>query len=153
MMRFIKRAWLPVVALFGLMTAVVGLARSESASPPIKIWDAALYDSEDCKAGEAVEVACPLYTMRIQGKAFTARIQTECDSQIADTGVRKCTVAVDMNLFRDKWGLHDPSVHHHKSMWIDYQCNTGSSGSRRMRVFGEEATPARPDNRVSMMCD
>jgi hypothetical protein len=152
-MRFVRSVWLPVIALLGVTTAVVGLAGSESAPPPIKIRDAAFYDSENCKPGGAVDITCPLYTMRIQGKAFTTHIQNACDSQIADTGARKCTIAVDMKYFRDEWGLHDPSVHDHKSMWIDYECSPGYAGSKRLRVFGEEATVTHPDNHIALMCD
>jgi hypothetical protein len=152
-MRFTKLGWLPVVALLGVSTAVVGLVRSESATPLIKIWDAAFYDSEGCRPGPDVEIACPDYTMRIQGKAFTADIQSECDSQIEDTGIRKCTIAVDMKSFRDERGLHDPSVHHHKSMWIDYECNPGAVGSKRIRVFGEEATDTHPDSHIALACN
>jgi hypothetical protein len=151
-MRITEQVWLALAALLGI-TAVVGLARSETSSTSVKIWDAAFYDSEDCSAGKDVEIACPRYPMKIQGKAFTSDIQNECDRQLSDTGVPKCTIPVDMKYFRDKWGLHDPSVHHHKSMWIDYECNAGSVGSKRIRAFGEEATDTHPDNHINMVCD
>lgn len=150
-MKLLGSIWFPVIALLGITTAVVGLAPPSTTS--IKIWDAAFYDSEDCKAGAAIEVACPLYTMRIQGKAFTSHIQDECDSQITDTAVPRCTIAVDMKFFRDRWGLHDPSSHHRKSMWIDYECNPGMVGSKRVRIFGDEATDARPGGHITMACD
>jgi hypothetical protein len=149
-----KPAWLPIIALLGLATAVLGLARSESTPQPtpIKIWDAAFYDSEDCKPGPEAEVACPDYTLRIQGKTFTSHIQNECDSQMADNGVRKCTIAVDMKFFRDEWGFHGPSIHHPKSMWVDYECNPGTTGSKRMRAFGDEATDKHPEVDITMVC-
>ena len=90
--------------------------------------------------------------MRIQGKAFTSHIQNYCDSQMANSSVRKCTIGVDLKLFRE-WGFHDPSLHHHKSMWVDYECNPGSPGSKRMRAFGDEATDRRPDNHIALVCD
>ena len=130
-----------------------GLARPESAPQPMRIWDAAVYDSEDCRPGPPVEVACPDYTMRIQGKAFTAHIQNECDSQITGSGVRKCTIGLDMKRIRDEWGFHDPSVHHHKSMWVDYECNPGASGSTRVRAFGSEATDRGRNTPIAIICE
>jgi hypothetical protein len=153
MRMIIRSAWLPVIALLGVTTAVLGLASPESTSQSIKIWDAALYDSEDCKPGPEVEIACPDYTMRIQGKGFTSHIQIVCDSQIADSRARKCSIPVDMKLFRDQWGFHDPSTHHHKSMWVDYECNPGSPRSERLRVFGAEETDTRPSTHISISCD
>src|SRR5579872_2074575 len=120
-----KPVWLPVIALVGITTAVFALAGPDSTPQLIKIWDAALYDSEDCTLGSQVEITCPDYTMRVQGKAFTSDIQDECNSQIAEGSARKCTITVDMKVFRDQWGLHDPSANHHKSMWVDYECNPG----------------------------
>ncbi len=153
-MNLIKPVWLSVASLLGVTIAVVGLARPESSSPArITIRDAAFYDSEDCKPGGDVEVACPLYTMRIQGKGFTSRIQNECDNQVSDTGARSCSIAVDMKYFRDKWGFHDPSVHHRKSMWIDYECNPGTPGSKPVRSFGEEAADDRPGGYITVTCD
>jgi hypothetical protein len=153
MKRIIKLSWLPVVALVTVTTAVFGLARPESAPQPITILDAALYDAEDCRPGPDVEVACPDYTMRIQGKAFTAHIQNECDSQIAGSGIRKCTIAIDMKRIREEWGFRDPSVHHHKSMWVDYECDPGTSVSKRVRAFGSEAADTGRNTPISIICD
>lgn len=152
-MKHVRPVWLSIAALTGIATAIVGLARSETSTTPIKIWDAAFYDNDDCSPGQDVEFACPLYAMRLQGKAFTTDIQNECDRQFSDTGIRTCTIAVDMKSFRAKWGLHDPSVRHRKSMWIDYDCNPGGPESRRIRVFGDEATDARPDAHIAMVCN
>jgi hypothetical protein len=58
-----------------------------------------------------------------------------------------------MKLFRDQWGFHDPSTHHHKSMWVDYECNPGTPGSERLRVFADEATATRLATHISMTCD
>jgi hypothetical protein len=153
MSRIMKPARLPIIALVGITTAVFGLTRPDSTPQPIKIWDAAFYDSDDCKPGPDVEIACPDYTMRIQGKVFTSHIQKECDSQIADSSASKCTIAVDMKFFRDEWGFHDPSTHHHKSMWVDYECNPGTPGSKRLRAFGDEATETRPGTHIAISCD
>ncbi len=150
-MKSVKPVWLSIAALFAI--SIIGLARSETSANPIKIWDAAFYDSDDCSPGQDVEFACPLYAMRLQGKAFTTDIQNECDRQLSESGARTCTIPVDMKLMREKWGLRDPSLHHHKSMWIDYECNPGSVGSRRARVFGDEATDARPDSHITMACN
>jgi hypothetical protein len=57
MRTIIRSAWLPVTALLGVTTAVFGLAFPDSTPQPIKIWDAAFYDSEDCNPGLQVEVA------------------------------------------------------------------------------------------------
>ncbi len=153
-MKLIKPVWLSVAASLGVTTAAVGLPRSESSSPAqITIRDAAFYDSEDCKPGGDVEVACPLYTMRIQGKAFTSRIQNECDNQLSGTNVRSCTIVVDMKYFREKWGFHDPSVHHRKAMWIEYECNAGNRESKPVRSFGEEAASDRPSGYITVTCD
>jgi hypothetical protein len=153
MKRIVKLPWLPVIALVGVTTAVFGLALPESPPQSIKIWDAALYDAEDCRPGPPVEVACPDYTMRIQGKAFTAHIQNECDSQITGSDVRKCTIGVDMKRIRDEWGFHDPSVHHRKSMWVDYECNPGMPGSERVRAFGSEVMDTHPKTDVAIICN
>lgn len=141
-----------VIALLGVTTAVFGLARPDSKPQPIRIWDAALYDSEDCKPGLQLDTDCPDYTMRLQGKAFTVHIQDECDGQLADSGARKCIIAVDTKVFRD-WGFRDPSVGHHKSMWVEYDCNPGIPGTDRIRAFGEEATAMRAGTPVAIICN
>ena len=153
MRNVMKRPWLVLIALIGATTGVLGLARQESTTQPIKIWDAAFYDSEDCRPGPEVEVACPDYMMRIQDKLFTAHIQDECDGQIADSGARKCSIAVEMKFFHDKWGFHDPSMHHHKSMWVDYECYPGMPGSERVRAFGSEVMDTHPKTDVAIICN
>jgi hypothetical protein len=90
--------------------------------------------------------------MRIQGKKFTARIQEECDHQIADSaGGRKCTIPVSMKVFHE-WGFDDPAIHQQKSMWVEYECNPGAEGSKRLRALGEEATAKQPAKDIKLAC-
>jgi hypothetical protein len=119
----------------------------------VKIWDAALYDSEECRPNPTIEVACPLYTMRLQGKEFTARIQNECDSQTANSnGARKCLIRVSMKLFHDQWGFNDPAVGEHKSMWVDYECDPGTQRSKRLRAHGDQSTDQQPGKDITISC-
>jgi hypothetical protein len=148
-----KMAWVPTMAIVAAATTVLGMEHSAITPGSIKIWDAALYDSEECRPDPTIEVACPLYTMRIQGKKFTARIQDECDSQIADsTGARGCTIPVSMKLFHDRWGFNDPALHEHKSMWVEYECKPGTEGSKRLRAFGDESTGKEPGKDITISC-
>jgi hypothetical protein len=153
MRTMMKVAWIPTVAIVAAATTAFGFERSALPLASIKIWDAAFYDSEECRSGPTIEVACPLYPMRLQGKRFTARIQEDCDNQIADTtGGRRCTIPVSLKLFHDEWGFNDPAVHQHKSMWVEYECNPGMQGSKRLRAFGEEATAKQPGKDITLAC-
>jgi hypothetical protein len=151
MKTMIKKAWVPSLVILAVGAALLGFGRSTLTS--VKIWDAALYDSEECRPDPTIEVACPLYTMRLQGKAFTARIQNECDSQIANgTGSTRCTIPVSMKLFHDQWGFNDPALHQRKSMWVEYECNPGTEGSKRLRALGDETTGNQTGKDITISC-
>lgn len=153
MKTMMKTVWVPAVVILGVTTTLLGLARSAPTVASIKIWDAAFYDSEECRPNLTTEVACPLYPMRIQSKKFTTRIQDECDGQIADsTGARKCTIRVNMKFFHSQWGFDDPASHEHKSMWVDYECNPGTQGSKRLRAFGDESMDKQPEKDITINC-
>ena len=152
MRAIINTAWIPTVAIVAGATLLWGFGPPAFTPGSIKIWDAAFYDSEECRSDPTVEVACPLYTMRIQNKKFTARIQEECDNEITDsTGSRTCTIPVSMKLFHE-WGFNDPAIHEHKSMWVEYECNPGAEGSKRLRASGEEPTVKQPGKDIRLAC-
>ena len=153
MKAMMKTAWVPTVVILAVTATLLGFARSAPTAGSIKIWDAAFYDSEECRPNPMIEVACPLYTMRIQGKKFTTRIQDECDSQIAkSTGARECTIKVNMEFLHNQWGFDDPAIHQHKSMWVDYECNPGTQGSKRLRAFGDELMNKELEKDITIYC-